>query len=55
MDSDSTSPLRADARRNRERLIEAARKLFAEAGTGVPLATVAKAAGVSPATAQPAA
>jgi AcrR family transcriptional regulator len=51
MDSDSTSPQRADARRNRDRLIEAARDLFAEAGTGVPLATVAKAAGVGTGTA----
>jgi len=52
MDSDSTKPtLRADARRNRERLIAAARTLFAEQGTGVPLAEVAKAAGVGTGTA----
>lgn len=54
MDSDSEtggSPRRADARRNRERLIEAARRLFAEAGTTVPLAEVAKAAGVGVGTA----
>lgn len=42
---------RTDARRNRERLIEAARRLFAETGTGVPLAEVAKAAGVGVGTA----
>jgi AcrR family transcriptional regulator len=51
MDSDSTSPMRADARRNRDRLIEAARELFARGGTSVPLAEVAKAAGVGTGTA----
>ncbi|MDA0159440.1 TetR/AcrR family transcriptional regulator [Solirubrobacter ginsenosidimutans] len=51
MDSDSTSPMRADARRNRDRLIEAARELFAHGGTSVPLADVAKAAGVGTGTA----
>ena len=52
MDSDSAkSPRRADARRNRERLIAAARTLFAAEGTGVPLAAVAKAAGVGTGTA----
>jgi AcrR family transcriptional regulator len=51
MDSGSTPPQRADARRNRDRLIEAARELFAEAGTAVPLAAVAKAAGVGTGTA----
>ena len=51
MDSDSAKPGRADARRNRERLIEAARALFAEQGTAVPLAAVAKAAGVGTGTA----
>jgi AcrR family transcriptional regulator len=52
MDSDSTSsPRRADARRNRDRLIAAARELFATEGTGVPLAAVAKAAGVGTGTA----
>jgi AcrR family transcriptional regulator len=52
MDSDSEKPqLRSDARRNRERLIAAARALFAEQGTAVPLAAVAKAAGVGTGTA----
>src|SRR3954452_23832476 len=51
MDSDSTTPKRVDARRNRERLIEAARALFAEQGTSVPLAAVARAAGVGTGTA----
>ena len=39
-------PLRADAARNRESLISAARALFAERGTDVPLQAIAKAAGV---------
>ena len=43
--------MRADARRNRDRLIEAARELFAQGGTSVPLAAVAKAAGVGTGTA----
>ncbi|HEY6891967.1 MAG TPA: TetR/AcrR family transcriptional regulator [Solirubrobacter sp.] len=43
--------MRADARRNRDRLIEAARELFARGGTSVPLAAVAKAAGVGTGTA----
>src|ERR1700742_2618990 len=51
MDSDSETPRRADARRNRERLIEAARELCASEGTSVSLAAVAKAAGVGTGTA----
>jgi AcrR family transcriptional regulator len=51
VDSDSEKPRRTDARRNRERLIEAARRLFADQGTSVPLASVAKAAGVGTGTA----
>ena len=39
-------PLRADAARNREALISAARTLFAQHGTEVPLQAIAKAAGV---------
>lgn len=39
-------PIRADARRNRERLLATASRLFADAGTDVSLAAVAKAAGV---------
>jgi len=39
-------PLRADARRNRERLLDAALALFLEAGPDVPLEAVAKRAGV---------
>lgn len=42
----TTSPTRADARRNHERLLAAARKEFARHGTGVPLEDVARRAGV---------
>lgn len=38
--------MRADARRNQERLLAAARDLIAERGAGVPLEDVARAAGV---------
>lgn len=39
-------PLRADARRNRERILAAAREAFAEAGREVQMPDVARAAGV---------
>jgi AcrR family transcriptional regulator len=39
-------PLRADARANREKLVAAARALFAERGTSAPLEDVAERAGV---------
>lgn len=42
--------LRADARRNRERVLEAARAAFAELGPGVPLDEIAARAGVGPGT-----
>jgi AcrR family transcriptional regulator len=41
-----TAPLRADARRNREQIIEAARELFIRVGTDVPMEEIAKTAGV---------
>ena len=41
---------RADARRNRERVLAAARRAFAEQGYGVPLDEIAAAAGVGPGT-----
>ncbi|WP_102159099.1 TetR/AcrR family transcriptional regulator [Zhihengliuella halotolerans] len=44
-------PLRADAERNRRRLIEAARELFAQKGVGVTLDDVARHAGVGVGTA----
>lgn len=43
-------PLRADARRNRERVLAAAREAFAELGYGVPLDVIAARAGVGPGT-----
>jgi AcrR family transcriptional regulator len=47
---EQTKTMRADARRNREKLIAAAKDLFAEAGTDVPLDAVARRAGVGPGT-----
>jgi AcrR family transcriptional regulator len=43
-------PLRADARRNRDQLIEAARTVFAELGTQAPLDEIARRAGIGNAT-----
>jgi AcrR family transcriptional regulator len=43
-------PLRADARRNRERLLEVARQAFAAEGLAVPLDEIARRAGVGPGT-----
>ena len=43
----SSAPLRRDAQRNRERLVEAARAVFAERGLDVPLEEVTRRAGVS--------
>ncbi|GIG23623.1 TetR family transcriptional regulator [Cellulomonas chitinilytica] len=42
--------LRADARDNRDRTLEAARELFAERGLGVTMRDIARKAGVGPAT-----
>ena len=39
-------PLRADARRNRERVVEAARIAFAEGGVDLPMEEIARRAGV---------
>src|SRR4051794_39180405 len=47
----SVKPLRADAERNRRRLLEAARELFAEKGPSVGLDEVAQRAGVGVGTA----
>jgi AcrR family transcriptional regulator len=41
-----SAPLRADARRNREHIIGAARALFAARGTDVPMEEIARTAGV---------
>jgi AcrR family transcriptional regulator len=43
-------PLRADAARNRERIVTAARELFARRGLDVPMDEVARSAGVGTAT-----
>ncbi len=43
-------PLRADARRNRERILAAARDVFAESGYGAALDEIAARAGVGPGT-----
>ncbi|HEU4974248.1 MAG TPA: helix-turn-helix domain-containing protein [Baekduia sp.] len=46
MSSTEPKPLRADARRNRERIVEAARELFAEEGQAAQMDDVARRAGV---------
>lgn len=43
-------PLRADARRNRERVLDVARAAFAAEGLAVPLDEIARRAGVGPGT-----
>jgi AcrR family transcriptional regulator len=43
-------PPRADARRNREKVLKAAQEAFAESGYGVPLDEIAARAGVGPGT-----
>lgn len=45
-------PLRADARRNRDAIVAAARRVFAERGLDVPLDLIAREAGVGRATMQ---
>ncbi len=45
-DPAETKPLRADARRNRARVLEAAENVFAAKGTGAPTEEVARVAGV---------
>ncbi|HWH94895.1 MAG TPA: helix-turn-helix domain-containing protein [Baekduia sp.] len=46
MSSTEPKPLRADARRNRERIVHAARELFAECGQETQMDDVARRAGV---------
>jgi AcrR family transcriptional regulator len=43
---EAQAPLRADARRNREQIIDAARELFIRHGPDVPMEEIARAAGV---------
>jgi AcrR family transcriptional regulator len=45
-DQEAERPLRADAERNRQRILDAARELFAERGLGVTLNDIAHHAGV---------
>lgn len=47
---ESDRELRADARRNRERVLRTAQQLFAAEGLGVPLDEIARRAGVGPGT-----
>ncbi len=42
--------LRSDARRNRDRIVEVARELFAQRGLAVPMASIARRAGIGTAT-----
>src|SRR5215813_8370167 len=49
-DAAAGRPLRADAARNREKVLCAAREAFAESGYGVPLDEIAARAGVGPGT-----
>src|ERR1019366_1103756 len=44
--SETNRPLRADARRNRERILESARLVFAESGADAQIDDVARRAGV---------
>lgn len=50
MNAPVAKPLRADAARNAERIMRAARTAFAESGTDVPLEEIARQAGVGVAT-----
>src|ERR1700722_8679746 len=50
VDGCQTRPLRADARRNRERVLEAARAAFGAEGSDVSLDEIARRAGVGPGT-----
>lgn len=43
---EAVHPLRADARRNRDRILAAANEVFAEEGLGVPVDRIARRAGV---------
>ncbi|HWD06590.1 MAG TPA: helix-turn-helix domain-containing protein [Amycolatopsis sp.] len=46
MSADPQVPLRADARRNRDQIIAAARAIFAEFGPEIPMEEIARSAGV---------
>jgi AcrR family transcriptional regulator len=44
--TDSSKSLRADAKQNREQILEAARKIFTEKGLSIPIGEIAQQAGV---------
>jgi AcrR family transcriptional regulator len=44
--SDSEKPMRADAKQNREQILQAAHKIFAEKGLSVPISEIAREAGI---------
>jgi len=44
--ADHSKSLRADAKQNREQILEAARKIFAEKGLSIPIGEIARQAGV---------
>jgi AcrR family transcriptional regulator len=46
MTAEPETPLRADARRNRDQIIAAARRIFSAEGSDVPMEEIARAAGV---------
>ncbi len=46
MVAEAETPLRADARRNRDQIIAAARTIFAECGPEIPMEEIARSAGV---------
>src|SRR6201996_6309358 len=48
--AEDSRPMRADAARNREKVLRAAREAFAESDYGVPLDEIAARAGVGPGT-----
>jgi AcrR family transcriptional regulator len=50
VDEQDSAPLRVDAERNRERILDAARRVFAAEGIEVSMSAVARAAGVGVAT-----
>lgn len=44
--SDSKKPMRADAKQNKEQILQAAHKIFAEKGLSVPISEIARQAGI---------
>ncbi|KLU63676.1 HTH-type transcriptional repressor BepR [Desulfosporosinus acididurans] len=44
--ADNTKSLRADAKQNREQILKAAQKIFAEKGLSIPISEIASQAGV---------